>query len=226
MTAPVLDLPRPPRSATPAPAHITAREIVHRVCLNLDKAPPIDTGLGTRTPRGLRLEYVHTPERERVRVEVEFQHDAQLLPPRYWPDWVAALVELHRTSPDLRPAQLRADEPGEPEPRQYPPLVPGDLGGMVVQHMERYTHDPCGDYEVAVDHGDGSVVVVWRQGMWGGMQGVRGTMLYRWLCSLRTAGFTAEPRLDMAPFGRPDEHAEIAWWLHVTAWSDPAGGAS
>lgn len=107
----------------------------------------------------------------------------------------------------------------QPLPAAAPTLT---LGDRVAAHMRRYDQQTGGDYEVAVDHRDGTAVVVWRAGMFGSMQGVRGTMLYRWLCSLRTAGFTAEARLDMEVFGKPDEESEIAWWLHVTAWTDPA----
>lgn len=102
------------------------------------------------------------------------------------------------------------------------PIAPGlPLGDHVAAHMRRFDEQTGGDYEVAVDHRDGTAVVVWRCGMFGSMQGVRGTMLYRWLCSLRSAGFTAEARTDMEVFGKPDEESEIAWWLHVTDWSDP-----
>lgn len=107
-----------------------------------------------------------------------------------------------------------------PIPPAVVPLL--TLGDRVAAHMVQFDQQTGGDYVVAVDHRDGTAVVVWREGMFGSMQGVRGTMLYRWICSLRTAGFTAEARLDMEVFGKPDEESEIAWWLHVTDWSEPA----
>lgn len=98
-----------------------------------------------------------------------------------------------------------------------------DLAERVSAHMlATFPESPCGGWEVARDTRDNTAAVVWRaREMFGGMQGVRGTMLYRWLCSLRDAGFTAQPRLDEA-FGRPDETSAIAHWLHVTAWTAPA----
>lgn len=108
-----------------------------------------------------------------------------------------------------------------PAQRNTTPTPAPTLGERVADHMRRFDHQTGGDYEVAVDHRDDTAVVVWRCGMFGSMQGVRGTMLYRWLCSLRDAGFTAQARLDMEVFGKPDEESEIAWWLHVTAWTQP-----
>lgn len=218
-------LPRQTRTgqpAAPVPEAVTIRSITHRVRLELDGAPPI-TGLAGRTctPRGLRLDYTHSPERDQVHVEVEYEHHAEALPPPYQPEWVRALTELHRTSPDLRPIGERKPDPEPMERPAYPPPTPGPLGEMVAQHMARFDEQTGGDYEVAVDHRDDTAVVVWRPGMFGSMAGVRGTMLWRWLCSLRDAGFTAQPRTDMEVFGKPDEEADIAWWLHVTDWADP-----
>jgi hypothetical protein len=80
---------------------------------------------------------------------------------------------------------------------------------------------PAGGWTVAADTRDGSAVVVWRQEEPVQPQ-VRGMLLYRWLCSLRDAGFAAEARVDMTVFGRPmDSPDGIARWLHVTAWSEP-----
>jgi hypothetical protein len=93
------------------------------------------------------------------------------------------------------------------------------LAERVSAHMETWPGNEFGGWIVAEDHRDGSAVVVWRQADWGG--NVRGNMLYRWLGSLRDAGFTAEARLDMEALGRPDEMADIAHWLHVTAYTAP-----
>lgn len=92
------------------------------------------------------------------------------------------------------------------------------LAQAAAAHMDTNFPDTYyGGWTVAEDERDGTAVVVWRQREYGGEQGLRGRMLYRWLESLRAAGFTVEPRLDLEVFGRPDEQSEIAHWLHVTA---------
>lgn len=88
-------------------------------------------------------------------------------------------------------------------------------------HMNAISPNPaCGGWVVAEDHRDGTAVVVYRTDPGWPQAGVRGTTLYRWLCALRDAGFTAEARLDLEVFGKPDEQSEIAHWLHTTGWSD------
>ncbi|MEV4975598.1 hypothetical protein [Streptomyces scopuliridis] len=98
-----------------------------------------------------------------------------------------------------------------------------DLADRVNEHMvKNWPGSPAGNWETAVDHRDGTAIVVWRSGDVGPAQpSMRGMMLYRWLCSLRDAGFVAEARTDMACFGRPDEESPVAWWLHVTGWAEP-----
>ncbi|WP_405506369.1 hypothetical protein OG323_06165 [Streptomyces cyaneofuscatus] len=94
---------------------------------------------------------------------------------------------------------------------------------MVVDHMT--THCPgtdFGDWEIGQNPTNGTIGVVWRVGTSrNGQAGVRGMVLYRWLNSLKDAGFVVEARTDMTVFGRPDEHAQTAWWLSVNGW-DPA----
>lgn len=85
-----------------------------------------------------------------------------------------------------------------------------------------------GGWTVARDNRDGSAVVVWRTGLEPVQPGVRGGVLYRWLVSLRGAGFTGVARTDMEVFGRPGEESPdgFARWLHVTGWSEPGTAAS
>lgn len=100
-----------------------------------------------------------------------------------------------------------------------------DLAGQVDAHMQRIHPEAtaAGGWTTARDSRDGSAVVAWRQGTEPAQPGVRGTLLYRWLCSLRDAGFDAQARTDMEVFGRPDEESpdRYARWLHVTAWAQP-----
>ena len=106
-----------------------------------------------------------------------------------------------------------------------PPVL--TLAQRVATHME--TRHPetteAAAWIVATDHRDGSAVVVWRRGDDPTMPAsARGIPMWRWLHGLRAAGFTAEARLDMEVFGRPDEDSPDgrAQWLHVTAWAEPA----
>ncbi|MEY9876614.1 hypothetical protein ABH931_006124 [Streptacidiphilus sp. MAP12-33] len=101
------------------------------------------------------------------------------------------------------------------------------LARRVAAHMEAHYPDTtdAAAWTVAEDHRDGSAVVVWRIGNDRAFPaGARGTVLYRWLLSLRDAGFAAEARTDMEVFGRPDEEAPggRALWLHVTDWHPTA----
>lgn len=99
------------------------------------------------------------------------------------------------------------------------------LTARVAAHMEQFADSECGGWLVAEDHRDGTAVVVWQaREMFGGMPGIGGTMLWRWMWSLRGAGFAAVPRTDLEVFGRPDEESEYARWLHITAWSAPGLG--
>lgn len=101
-----------------------------------------------------------------------------------------------------------------------------ELGDRVSTHMtSAFPSTPdTGGWTVARDQQDGTAVVVWVKGMEPVQPQVRGMVLYRWLRSLRAAGFDAQARTDMAVFGRPDEESpdRIARWLHVTGWSEPA----
>jgi hypothetical protein len=102
------------------------------------------------------------------------------------------------------------------------------LAQRVSDHMTAHfpTADLHGAWNVACDTRDGSAVVVWRPGDEPAQPQVRGMLLYRWLCSLRDAGFTGEARVDMTVFGRPvDSPDGIARWLHVTAWSERMAAA-
>jgi hypothetical protein len=109
-------------------------------------------------------------------------------------------------------------------------VVAATLAERVANHMTVVfpTTVDAGAWQVARDSRDGTVVVVWRAGYEPVQPQVRGMLLYRWLCSLRDAGFTAQARLDLAPFGRPDEVSRdgIARWLHVTGWAWPGVAVS
>ncbi|MEV5854660.1 hypothetical protein [Streptomyces anulatus] len=105
-------------------------------------------------------------------------------------------------------------------PRQATVFPGPELARMVVAHMT--AHCPPtehGDWEIGQHPTDRTIGVVWRVGTSGTAQaGVRGSILYRWLGSLKDAGFTVMPRTDMAVFGRPDEESDTAWWLSVDRW--------
>ncbi|MFE2973353.1 hypothetical protein [Streptomyces sp. NPDC059258] len=101
-------------------------------------------------------------------------------------------------------------------------VLPGpELARIVIDHMT--THCPgaeAGDWEIGQHPTNRTIGIVWRVGAAGFTQpGVRGTTLYRWLNSLKDAGFAVEARTDMTVFGRPDEHVATAWWLSVDGWS-------
>lgn len=106
------------------------------------------------------------------------------------------------------------------------------LAARVAAHMTAISSDttPTAGWTVARDRRDETAVVVWRTGTDGPVQPqVRGMVLYRWLCSLRDAGFTGDARTDMAVFGQPEAQSpdRIARWLHLTGWAAPttrAGG--
>lgn len=87
---------------------------------------------------------------------------------------------------------------------------------------------PVGGWTVARDTRDGTAVVVWRSGGEPVQPLVRGMLLYRWLCSLRDAGFAAEAATDMDVFGRPEQESpdRVARYLRVTAWSSAATAAA
>lgn len=101
------------------------------------------------------------------------------------------------------------------------------LAERVSRHMQ--THFPettaAASWTVARDERDNTAVVVVGPGddptMPGGSYGIHA---YRWLCSLRDAGFAVEPRTDMEVFGRPDEQSPDgrARWMHITGWSEAA----
>jgi hypothetical protein len=102
-----------------------------------------------------------------------------------------------------------------------------ELAERVSRHMQEHFPDTtaAASWTVARDERDNTAVVVAGPGddptMPGGSYGIHA---YRWLCSLRDAGFTAEARTDMEVFGRPDEQAPggRARWLHITAWDEKA----
>jgi hypothetical protein len=103
------------------------------------------------------------------------------------------------------------------------------LAQRVSDHMTAHfpVADLHGAWNVACDTRDGSAVVAWRPGDEPAQPQVRGMLLYRWLCSLRDAGFTGEARVDMTVFGRPvDSPDGLARWLHITAWSRPSAPAA
>ncbi|AWT42610.1 MULTISPECIES: hypothetical protein [Streptomyces] len=114
-------------------------------------------------------------------------------------------------------------------PAPAPARTPADweLAERVSRHMQTHFPDTtaAASWTVARDERDNTAVVVAGPGddptMPGGSYGIHA---YRWLCSLRDAGFTAEPRTDMEVFGRPDEQAPggRARWLHITAWDETA----
>lgn len=101
-----------------------------------------------------------------------------------------------------------------------------ELAERVSRHMQTHFPDTtaAASWTVARDERDNTAVVVAGPGddptMPGGSYGIHA---YRWMCSLRDAGFTAEARTDMEVFGRPDEQAPDgrARWLHITSWSKP-----
>ncbi len=99
------------------------------------------------------------------------------------------------------------------------------LAERVSQHMQTHFPEtiPAASWTVARDERDNTAVVVAFPGSDRTLPGsAYAVHAYRWLCSLRDAGFTAEPRTDMEVFGRPDEQAPggRARWLHITAWTD------
>jgi hypothetical protein len=100
-----------------------------------------------------------------------------------------------------------------------------DFAERVSRHMETHFPDtiPAASWQVARDDRDNTAVVVAFPGSDRTLpSSCYAIHAYRWLCSLRDAGFIAEPRTDMEVFGRPDEEAPggRARWLHVTGW-DP-----
>jgi len=89
------------------------------------------------------------------------------------------------------------------------------------------THHPYievyGGWICLRDERDGTAVIAYKTGSdFLNTVGIRGNALWRWMCSLRDAGFTVEARLDMELYGRPDDLSPDgrAQWLHVTGW-DP-----
>lgn len=101
-----------------------------------------------------------------------------------------------------------------------------DVPERVDAHMWKHFSgdDAPAGWIVACDYRDNTAVVVHRQtNDLLTMPAARGMSLYKWLCSLRDAGFTAEARTDMEVFGRPDEQSSdgLAHWLHITGWSEP-----
>lgn len=98
------------------------------------------------------------------------------------------------------------------------------LAERVSDHMQRFAETNAARWTVAADHRDNTAAVVWRAGSDPTLpRTCRGIVLWRWLCSLRDAGFEAHPRTDMEIFGRPDEESPDgrAYWLHVTDWKAP-----
>jgi hypothetical protein len=164
----------------------------------------------------------------------------EIRPNQRWASWGPAGLSMgHRTREDAEQVQVDAYDPSdytppapepEPEPISAPVATPvgpptAELAIQVDEHMvSNFPSTPAGDWEVARDPRDLTAVVVWRLGTMGFTQpGVRGAMLYRWLCSLHDAGFVVQSRLDMEVFGRPDEESPdgYAHWLHITGWSEP-----
>ncbi|MET8694719.1 hypothetical protein ABZV65_19500 [Streptomyces bauhiniae] len=100
------------------------------------------------------------------------------------------------------------------------------LAEAVSHHMQTHFPDttPAASWTTARDERDNTAVVVAFPGSDPTLPGgCYATHLYRWLCSLRDAGFTVEARTDMEVFGRPDEQSPSgrARWIHVTAWAQP-----
>lgn len=105
------------------------------------------------------------------------------------------------------------------------PAAPLDLGDRVTAHMEtRYPYtEASGGWKCLLDQRDNTVAIAYTVGSdLLNTAGIRGNVLYQWLCSLRDDGFAVEPRLDMELYGRPNEESPDgrAQWLHVTGW-DP-----
>lgn len=105
--------------------------------------------------------------------------------------------------------------------------APVDLADQVARHMEaKFPEADTIGWIVARDQRDNTTAVVTRHvpgSVVDPLPAVRATYLHVWLHSLRDVGFTAQPRTDMEPFGRPDEDAPggYAHWLHVTDWQQP-----
>lgn len=156
-------------------------------------------------------------------------------PGQHWMSWgPAGLQDGFRTREDAEQAQVDAYDPADypppapapvPAPRtpvvlpKQPTVWPSPkLAAQVIEHM--HTHcpgTPAGDWIIGQDPVDHHVHVVWQMGSMGLYQsGVRGTMLYRWMESLKDAGFIVESSTDERVFGRPGVHSEIAWWLDVS----------
>lgn len=101
-----------------------------------------------------------------------------------------------------------------------------ELAERVSQHMQTHFPDtvPAASWTAARDERDNTAVVVAFSGSDPNLpSSAYAIHAYRWLCSLRAAGFTCEARTDMEVFGRPDEQAPggRARWTHVTNWAQP-----
>ncbi|MGW0780346.1 hypothetical protein [Streptomyces sp. NPDC002913] len=161
-------------------------------------------------------------------------------PGQHWSSWgPAGLQDGFRTREEAEQVQVAAYTPADypppapapvPAPRT-PVVIPGtakvwpspELAAQVIEHM--HTHcpgTPGGEWIIGQDPIDHHVHVVWQMGDMGFYQsGVRGTMLYRWLVSLKDAGFIVEASTDQKVFGRPGEHSDIAWWLDISGRGEP-----
>jgi hypothetical protein len=158
-----------------------------------------------------------------------------VLPGQRWASWgPAGLQDGFRTREGAEQVQVAAFDPKDfpppaptPEPaprtpvvvpRQAPVWPSPELAAQVIEHMHAHCPGtPAGDWVIGQDPVDHHVHVVWQMGSMGFTQsGVRGTMLYRWLVSLKDAGFLVEACTDEKVFGRPGKHSEIAWWLDIS----------
>jgi hypothetical protein len=101
-----------------------------------------------------------------------------------------------------------------------------DVADRVSAHMETTFPyiETSGGWICLRDERDGSAAIAYKNGSsLLDTVGIRGNMLWRWMCSLRDVGFTVEPRLDMELYGDPDAESPDgrARWLHVSAWATP-----
>ncbi|MEU8623298.1 hypothetical protein [Streptomyces sp. NPDC048669] len=160
-------------------------------------------------------------------------------PGRNWSSWGPAGAQGgFRTREDAEQVQVAAYDPADfpppapaPEPtprtpvvlpRQAPVWPSPELAAQVIEHMHAHCPGtPAGDWIIGQDPVDHHVHVVWQMGSMGLYQsGVRGTMLYQWLISLKDGGFIVEASTDEKVFGRPGKHSEIAWWLDISGRSE------
>lgn len=80
------------------PTAASAREIRHKVLIDLTDAPPLETATGRRRkPVGLRIEYGLRRDVSRVDVTVEFHNAAEHYPPSMtMPGWMRVIIEANQ----------------------------------------------------------------------------------------------------------------------------------